>query len=196
MIKHKSIILNKLFYSEMKALVKKFDRISESEIVEIEEIFESIENENTKSYLLNNSIKLQEIVKENRRMKLQQGEIELFSWINSKLEEVNISKVREYYEELQIINYIEIDDYIIYKQGCCLKEYAYSVLEERLKDEFWVDTMFTKDDIVEMWVNETTKEEALEEIIENNDIEESLGLEPQYAFKIKGIQYIYSQIEE
>lgn len=136
MIKHKSIILNKLFYSEMKALVKKFDRISE--------------NENTKSYLLSNLIKLQEIIKENRRMKLQQGEIELFSWINSKLEEVNISKAREYYEELQIINYIEISDYIIYKQVCCLKEYAYSVLEQRLKDEFWVDTMFTKDDIVEM----------------------------------------------
>lgn len=196
MIKHKSIILNQLFYSQMKALVKKFDRISENEIVEIEEIFESIEDENIKSYLINNSIKLQEVVKENRRMKLQQGEIELFSWINSKLEEVNISKVREYYEELQIINYIEVGDYIIYKQGCCLKEYAYSVLEERLKDEFWVDTMFTKDDIVEMWVNEITKEEALEEIVENNDIEESLELEPKYAFRIKGIQYVYSQIEE
>lgn len=196
MIKHKSTILNQIFYSEMKALVKKFDRISENEIVEIEEIFESIEDEDTKLYLTNNSIKLQEVVKENRRMKLQQGEIELFSWINSTLEEINISKAREYYEELQIINYIEIGDYIIYKQGCCLKEYAYSVLEERLKDEFWVDNMFTKDDIVEMWVNETTKDEVLREILDNTDLEEALELYPQYAFSINGVDYRYSQVEE
>ena len=107
-----------------------------------------------------------------------------------------IHKASEYYEVLEIVDYIEIGEYLIYKEGCNLKEYANEVLEERLKDEFWVDTLFTKDDVVEMWVNETTKEEAIEQILESNDIEEVLGLEPQYAFSINDTDYKYSYIEE
>lgn len=196
MIKHKSAIINQLFYAEVNALVKKFNKINEYEVNEIEEIFEQVKHEDTKSYLINNTNKLSEVIKENRNRKLKQGEIELFSWINEEIEEIRIHKASEYYEELEIVDYIEIGEYLIYKEGCNLKEYANEVLEERLKDEFWVDTLFTKDDVVEMWVNETTKEEAIEQILESNDIEEVLGLEPQYAFSINDTDYKYSYIEE
>lgn len=196
MIKHKSAIINQLFYAEVNALVKKFNKINEYEVNEIEEIFEQVKHEDTKSYLINNTNKLSEVIKENRNRKLKQGEIELFSWINEEIEEIRIHKAKEYYEELEIVDYIEIGECLIYKEGCNLKEYANEVLEERLKDEFWVDTLFTKDDVVEMWVNETTKEEAIEQMLESNDIEEVLGLEPQYAFSINDIDYKYSYIEE
>lgn len=196
MIKHKSAIINQLFYAEVNALVKKFNKINEYEVNEIEEIFEQVKHEDTKLYLINNTNKLSEVIKENRNRKLKQGEIELFSWINEEIEEIRIHKASEYYEELEIVDYIEIGEYLIYKEGCNLKEYANEVLEERLKDEFWVDTLFTKDDVVEMWVNETTKEEAIEQILESNDIEEVLGLEPQYAFSINDTDYKYSYIEE
>lgn len=196
MIKHKSAIINQLFYAEVNALVKKFNKINEYEVNEIEEIFEQVKHEDTKSYLINNTNKLSEVIKENRNRNLKQGEIELFSWINEEIEEIRIHKASEYYEELEIVDYIEIGEYLIYKEGCNLKEYANEVLEERLKDEFWVDTLFTKDDVVEMWVNETTKEEAIEQILESNDIEEVLGLEPQYAFSINDTDYKYSYIEE
>ena len=196
MIKHKSAIINQLFYAEVNALVKKFNKINEYEVNEIEEIFEQVKHEDTKSYLINNTNKLSEVIKENRNRNLKQGEIELFSWINEEIEEIRIHKASEYYEELEIVDYIEIGEYLIQKEGCNLKEYANEVLEERLKDEFWVDTLFTKDDVVEMWVNETTKEEAIEQILESNDIEEVLGLEPQYAFSINDTDYKYSYIEE
>lgn len=47
-----------------------------------------------------------------------------------------------------------------------------------------------------MWINRSTKEEVLKEIVENTDLEEALELYPQYAFNINGIEYEYSQIEE
>lgn len=196
MIKHKSTIINQLFYAQMNDLVEKFNKMNETEILEIEEVFKSIKDDNVKSYLITKPNKLAEIIKENKKMKLKQGEIELFSWINLKIEDTSISKVKEYYEELQVINYIEIEDYIIYKKGMCLKDYAYSVFEDRLEDEFWVEKMFTPYDLAEMWVNGSTKEEVLREIIENTDLEEALELYPQYAFSINGIEYEYSQVEE
>ncbi|MCR1822103.1 hypothetical protein [Terrisporobacter muris] len=196
MIKHKSTILNQLFYSEMKALVDKFNKIKENEILEIEEILRPIKDEDIKSYLINKPKKLSEIIKENKKMKLKRGEIELFGFVNSEIEEVDISKAKEYYEELLAIDYVEIGEYIIYKTGICLKEYAYSVFENRLSDEFWVEKMFSKDDVINMWVNEITKEQALEEILDNTDLEEALELYPQYALSINGIDYKYSQVEE
>lgn len=196
MIKHKSTILNQLFYSEMKALVDKFNKIKENEILEIEEILRYIKDEDIKSYLINKPKKLEEIIKENKKMKLKRGEIELFGFVNSEIEEVDISKAKEYYEELLAIDYVEIGEYIIYKTGICLKEYAYSVFENRLSDEFWVDKIFSKDDVINMWVNEITKEQALEEILDNTDLEEALELYPQYALSINGMDYKYSQVEE
>lgn len=136
MIKHKSTIINQLFYAQMNDLVEKFNKMNETEI---EEIFKLIKDDNVKLYLITKSNKLAEIIRENKKLKLKQEEMELFSWINLKIEDTTISKVKEYYEELQVINYIEIDDYIIYKKGMCLKEYAYSVFEDRLEDEFWVE---------------------------------------------------------
>ena len=48
MIKHKSAIINQLFYAEVNALVKKFNKINEYEVNEIEEIFEQVKHEDTK----------------------------------------------------------------------------------------------------------------------------------------------------
>ena len=56
--------------------------------------------------------------------------------------------------------------------------------------------MFSKDDVINMWVNEITKEQALEEILDNTDLEEALEPYPQYALSINGIDYKYSQVEE
>ncbi len=196
MIKHKSIILNQLFYSEMKALIDKFNKIKENEILEIEEMLRNIKDEDVKSYLINKPKKLAEVIKENKKMKLKRGEIELFGFINSEIEEVDISKAKKYYEELLAINYVEIGEYIIYKTEICLKDYAYSVFENRLSDEFWVDKIFSKDDVIDMWVNEITKEQVLQEILDSTDLEEALELYPQYALSINGIDYKYSQIEE
>ena len=155
MIKHKSTIINQLFYAQMNDLVEKFNKMNETEILEIEEVFKLIKDDNVKSYLITKSNKLAEIIKENKKMKLKQGEIELFSWINLKIEDTSISKVKGYYEELQVINYIEIEGYIIYKKGMCLREYAYSVYEDRLEDEFWVEKMFTPYDLAEMLIIRT-----------------------------------------
>lgn len=47
--------------------------------------------------------------------------------------------------------------------------------------------------IIDFWLNKTDKYEVMDEIFENDDLEEVLECNPEYAFKISnGIEYKYS----
>ena len=47
-----------------------------------------------------------------------------------------------------------------------------------------------------MWINGTTKDEMIDEIVDSVNLEETLELYPQEAFSIGGIQYKYAEIED
>jgi len=90
---------------------------------------------------------------------------------------------------------LEIGEYLIYQDERYLKEYARDLLEDRLDQEYYVDKLFEKETVIEMWINRTTKEEMIDEIVNNENLEETLELYPQEAFSIGGIQYKYSEIQ-
>ena len=46
-----------------------------------------------------------------------------------------------------------------------------------------------------MWIEGISKEQMIQEILDNDNLEEVLELYPQYAFSINGVDYKYSQIE-
>lgn len=53
-----------------------------------------------------------------------------------------------------------------------------------LDSEYHIDRLFDKEMIIDMWLNNTSKEELIEEIVQNNDIEEILELQSEYAFTL------------
>ncbi|TAN67423.1 hypothetical protein WS9_008450 [Paraclostridium sordellii 8483] len=56
-----------------------------------------------------------------------------------------------------------------------------------------MDKLFDKETIIEMWINKATKEEMIQEIVDNVNIEEALELHPQYSFTLgNGTLYKYS----
>ena len=59
-----------------------------------------------------------------------------------------------------------------------------------------MDKLFEKETIIDMWINGTTKDEMVDEIVDSVNLEETLELYPQEAFLIGGIQYKYAEIEE
>ena len=59
--------------------------------------------------------------------------------------------------------------------------------------EYHIDRLLDKDTIIDMWLNNTTKEELLEEIMLNDDVEDMLDLSPDYAFTLTdGSEYVFS----
>lgn len=193
MIKHNSDILNKLFFRELQMLIEKYNKIDENDRERIESIITNIKDEELQSYLMRNIDKLLDIL--TCTDEINEDVITFFVWYNFKVNEITVGIARECIEELKENKYLEIGEYIIYQDERFLKEYARELLEDRLDQSYYVDKIFEKETIVDMWIDGITKEQMIEEIVDSNDLEEVLELYPQYAFSINGVDYKYSQIE-
>ena len=198
MINNKSEIINKLFFNELKELIDKYNNIEDKNIYAIEKIFTSIEDEEIKNYLIRDCNKLQELVNRYNKLEhLNTDEAIFFAWYNININKISIDKASEYYYELTTSNYVEIENYLIYTNEMDLREYAKAELDTMLDMEYHIDRLLDKDMIIDMWLNNTSKEEVLEEILMSDDIEDILDLYPKYAFtSTNGIEYRYSEKEE
>lgn len=198
MIKIQSDILNKLFFNELQQLIRKYNAIDSSTHDVIELIMNHIDNE-LEEYLLNNSSKLDEIVNAIKNKRISNNDINIirfFSWYNSKINNISIENTIINYERLDTNGYLEVEGYLIYRSNKYLREYAKEALQTMLDDEDTIDRLFDKYMIIEFWLNKTDKHELINEILQNDDLEEVLDINPEYAFKTSNdIEYKYSIID-
>ncbi len=194
MISQKSEILNKLFFTELQMLVEKYNKIDEDTKKNIENIVTRLKDEELQAYLMRNPNKLLEILQQ--ADEVDEDVVTFFVWCNLEIKPISIHKAKECIDELKSNKYIEIEEYLIYQDERYLKEYARILLEDRLDQEYYVDKLFEKETLIEMWINKITKDEMIDEIVDSGDLEEALELHPQEAFSIGGIQYKYAEIEE
>ena len=195
MINNKSEIINKLFFDELKELVDKYNNIDDETITVIERIDNEIEDKYIKEYILKDSNKLDEIIAEYKN-NLDIDKIIFFAWYNLNIEEISIDKISNYYNELISQKYTENDNYLIYKSKDDLKEYTMNELDYMLNTEHHIDRLFDKDTIIDFWLNNTTKEELIKEMMLDDDVEDILDLSPEYAFTLTdGSEYIFSSKE-
>ena len=194
MINNKSEIINKLFFDELKELIDKYNNIEDETITLIERIDNEIEDKYIKEYILKDSNKLDEIITEYKNTNnLDIDKVIFFAWYNLNIEEISMKNISNYDNELISQNYTENDNYLIYTNKNDLREYAKNELDYMLDMEIHIDRLFDKDAIIDFWLNNTTKEELLEEIMLNDDVEEILDLSPDYAFTLSnGIEYVFS----
>ena len=194
MINNKSEIINKLFFNELRELIDKYNNIDEDTITVIEKIDNEIEDKYIKEYILNNTKKLDEIVIEYKNIKnLDIDKIIFFAWYNLNIEEISIKNISIYYDELLSQNYTDNENYLIYTNKNDLTKYLRTELDYMLDMEYHLDRLLDKDMIIDMWLNNTTKEELLEEIMLNDDVEDILDISPDYAFTLtNGIEYVFA----
>ena len=89
-----------------------------------------------------------------------------------------------------------IDDYsIIYKSSANLKDIARELLDDMLDDAIHVNALIDKDSLVEYWIEQTSKEEVIDDLIRGNNIEELLGLIPETIYEDEYDNYLYSEID-
>lgn len=194
MINNKSEILNKLFFNELRELIDKYNNIDEDTVTVIEKIDNEIEDKYIKEYILNNTKKLDEIVIEYKDINnLDTDKIIFFAWYNLNIEEISMKNISIYYDEILSQNYTDNENYLIYTNKNDLTEYLRTELDYMLDMEYHLDRLLDKDMIIDMWLNNTTKEELLEEIMLNDDVEDILDISPDYAFTLtNGIEYVFA----
>ena len=180
------------FFDELKELVDKYNNIDDETITVIERIDNEIEDKYIKEYILKDSNKLDEIIAEYKN-NLDIDKIIFFGWYNLNIEEISMDKISNYYNELISQKYTDNDSYLIYKNKNDLKEYTRNELDYMLSTNFHIDRLFDKESIIDFFLNNTTKEELIKEMMLDGDVEDILDLSPEYAFTLTdGSEYVFS----
>ena len=191
-----SSIIQQYIIREIKKVLDKYKSITTEEISSVEKLINSI-NKELKEEFLNDWSRSVKIAKEVGENEVDDRVISMYQNLKSKgLEELSIGHVINWCNELDEQGYVMIDDYsIIYKSSANLKDVAGRLLDELLDDAIYVDSLIDKDSLVEYWIEQTSKEEVIEDLIRGSNIEELLGLVPETVYEDEYNKYLYSEVD-
>ena len=192
-----SSIIQQYIIREIKKVLDKYKSITTEEIRNVENLMNSISNEELKEEFLNDWSMSVKIAKEIGENEIDDRVISMYQNLKRNgLEELLIGHVINWCNELDEQGYVMIDDYsIIYKSSANLKDVAIELLDDMLDDAIHVDALIDKDSLVEYWIEQTSKEEVIDDLIRGNNIEELLGLAPETIYEDEYNKYLYSEID-
>ena len=192
-----SSIIQQYVIREIKKVLDKYKNITTEEITSIENLINSISNDELKEEFLNDWSMSVKIAKEIGENEVDDRIISMYQNLKSNgLEELSIGHVINWCNELDEQGYVMIDDYsIIYKSSANLKDIARELLDDMLDDAIYVNSLIDKDSLVEYWIEQTSKEEVIDDLIRGKNIEELLGLVPETIYEDEYNKYLYSEVD-
>ena len=192
-----SSIIQQYIIREIKKVLDKYKSITTEEIISVEKLINSISNKELKEEFLNDWSMSVKIAKEIGENEVDDRIISMYQNLKGNgLEELSIGHVINWCNELDEQGYVMIDDYsIIYKGSANLKDISRELLDDMLDDAIHVDSLIDKDSLVEYWIDQTSKEEVIDDLIRGNNIEELLGLVPENIYEDEYNKYLYSEID-
>ena len=192
-----SSIIQQYIIREIKKVLDRYKSITTEEIISVEKLINSISNKELKEEFLNDWSMSVKIAKEVGENEVDDRIISMYQNLKGNgLEELTIGHVINWCNELDEQGYVMIDDYsIIYKSSANLKDVARRLLDELLDDAIYVDSLIDKDSLVEYWIEQTSKEDVIDDLIRGSNIEELLGLAPENIYEDEYNKYLYSEID-
>ena len=192
-----SSIIQQYIIREIKKVLDRYKSITTEEIISVEKLINSISNKELKEEFLNDWSMSVKIAKEVGENEVDDRIISMYQNLKGNgLEELSIGHVINWCNELDEQGYIMIDDYsIIYKSSANLKDVARRLLDELLDDAIYVNSLIDKDSLVEYWIEQTSKEDVIDDLIRGSNIEELLGLAPENIYEDEYNKYLYSEID-
>ena len=192
-----SEIIQQYAIREIKKILDKYKKIDVEEIRSLEKLISSISNEVLKEEFLNDwsmSVKLAKEIGDNE---VDDRIVSMYQTLKGNgLEDLSIDYVINWCDKLDSNGYVMIDDYsMLYKSSANLKDIARELLDDMLDDAIHVNALIDKDSLVEYWIEQTSKEEVIDDLIRGNNIEELLGLAPESIYEDEYNKYLYSEIE-
>ena len=192
-----SEIIQQYAIKEIKRILDKYKNIRTEELRSVEKLINSISNKELKEQFLNDwsmSVKLSKEIGDNE---VDDRIISMFQTLKGNgLEDLSIDYVINWCNKLDSNGYVMVDDYsMIYKSSANLKDIARELLDDMLDDAIHVDSLIDKDSLAEYWIEQTSKEEVIDDLIRGNNIEELLGLIPETIYEDEYEKYLYSEVD-
>lgn len=193
-----SPIIQNFMMNEINLIIQKYNNIKQEQVEKIEDLLLKVDDEKFKEELIKDFDKALNIAIEVGDNDVNINQINMYLWLTRNVDEsIRVSDVMRYSQEIELNGYIEIDKTsIIYKKDFCLKDVAREKLEYMLEDSYFVDKLLDKDSLVEYWMNGTSKEEIIEELVEGMEIEELLDFSMDTITTNEyGVEYVHAEID-
>lgn len=194
-----SDIIQRFCMKEINKVISKYSRVNSDEVEIVEALIKEIHCEDLKGELFEDFEETLKIARELEGVNEidKQSIISMFLGIRKNTtSKLSMKDVIEYYYELKDNDYILLDGgHLIYKRYANLKDLARDILDNMLDDEWHIDRLFDKDSLVSMWLEGTSKEDAIKELIDGVDIEELLELDIVTIYEDEYKEYVYAQVE-
>lgn len=193
-----SEVIQGFITNEINAILNKYNNIELEKIQKVEALISKINDADFKQQLLQDfdmALKLATDIGDNY---VDNNVIKILLWIKNNANlDIMVSKLIKMVDEVNEYGYASINDNtIIYKKDADLREFAKDKLEYMLEDEFYIDKLFTKEVLIEMWRAGTTKSESIRELIQGVEVEDLLDMDIQTMFEDDNKQeYIYAVID-
>jgi hypothetical protein len=162
-------IISKFITKEVEHIYKKYNSIPEDEMNMIKQFIEKLEENhiNFDPYLSYTATKTTaEICTEIEDIDL----LRLYFFMLQDLSlDIRIGEVKEAYRGLNDEGYSKIRGYYLYKNEETMKELAKDELDTKLEDAYEVAAMFSEEEIADMWIFGTSKEEAARQYLRDNN---------------------------
>lgn len=206
MINKENIIITNVESSEIiqqyvirgiKKVLDKYKNIKTEELSSVEKLINSITNKKLKEEFLNDWSMSVKFAKEIGDNEVDDRIISMYQTLKSNgLEDLSIDYVINWCNKLDSNGYVMVDDYsMLYKSSANLKDIARELLNDMLDDAIHVDSLIDKDSLAEYWIEQTSKEEVIDDLIRGNNIEELLGLIPETIYEDEYEKYLYSEVD-
>ncbi|WP_394900119.1 hypothetical protein [Clostridium butyricum] len=179
-----SDIIQSFIANEINAILAKYNSIESDTLEKVENLISQIDDEEFKKEFLSDFNKTSQLATEIGDKCVDNLSIKLYMWIRSNTDlDLNIDAVENLIEEVEGKGYCEINDNtMIYIDGTNLKNIAVEKLETMLDDSYFVNKILDKDSLIEYFINGTSKDEVIRELVTGIEIEELLDMNIQTIF--------------
>jgi|GEM_PF-2348198 hypothetical protein len=192
-----SEIMQMFITNEINNIINKYGNIEEENIKKVEILISRIDDEEFKQELLQNFDMALNLATDIGDNYVDNNVIKMLFWIKNHTDlDLTVSKLIKIFDEVNEYGCALVNDStIIYKKDTDLRDFAKEKLEYMLEDKFYIDKLFTKEVLIEMWRDGTSKSEAINELVGGVDVEELLDMDAQPMFEDDDNQeYIYAVI--
>ncbi|EES49802.1 hypothetical protein NE172_06925 [Clostridium botulinum] len=193
-----SEIIQGFITNEINAILNKYNNIELEKIQKVEALISKINDADFKQQLLQDFDMTFNLATDIDDNYVDNNVIKMLLWIkNNTSLDIIVSKPIKIVDEVNEYGYASINDNtIIYKKNTDLRDFAKDKLEYMLEDEFYIDKLFTKEVLIEMWRDGTTRSDAISELIQGIEVEELLDMDIQTMFEDDNNQeYIYAVLD-
>lgn len=121
--------------------------------------------------------------------------VEYHIWHNKNLiDPISLEEAKEQIEEININGFTLIENYVIYTNEDN-RQMKRELAEKVLTDVYQIDRLFDKEELIEMWLNGTSQEDTIKDLIKLG-LEELLEEPPTEAYiSCDGTSIYYASIE-